>query len=125
MMGFNLKTRRGQGQRGVSMLGILVICIIIVLVAVVALKVTPAYIEFGTVKTAMLAAKDGGKTVNEIQRAFQRYADVNSVSVISGKDLDITKEGNNIVVGFHYDKKIPLFANVSILIEFAADSNNP
>jgi hypothetical protein len=112
-------------QRGVSMLGILLICVVIVLVAVLALKVTPAYIEFGTVKNSLIATRDSGaKTVVEIQKAFQRNADVNSISVISGKDLDITKEGNNIVIGFHYDKKIPLFANVSILIEFAADTNN-
>jgi len=113
-------------QRGVSILAILFICVAIVLVAVLALKVTPAYMEFGTVKKSMLAAKDSGaKTVVDIQKAFQRNADINSISVISGKDLEITKEGNNIVVGFHYDKKIPLFANVSLLIEFAADSNNP
>ncbi len=124
MMRSNRKTQGGRSQRGVSMLGILAICVIIVIVAILALKITPAYIEFGTVKTAMLAST-GGKTVHDIQAAFQRNADINSISVISGKDLDITKEGNNIVVGFHYDKKIPLFANVSILIEFAADSNNP
>jgi hypothetical protein len=120
----NRKIQRGRTQRGVSLLGILAICVIIVLIAILGLKITPAYIEFGTVKTAMMASKDG-KTVHDIQAAFQRNADVNSISVISGKDLDITKEGNNIVVGFHYDKKIPLVANVSLLIEFAADSNNP
>jgi hypothetical protein len=112
-------------QRGVSILGILFICVGIILVAVLALKITPAYMEYGTVKQALRATKDGGaKTVVEIQKAFQRNADINSLSVISGKDLDITKDGNDIVIGFHYDKKIPLFANVSILIEFAADTNN-
>lgn len=122
MIKAGLKSR----QRGVSILAILFICVAIVLVAVLALKVTPAYMEFGTVKKSMMAAKEsGGKTVADLQKAFQRNADINSISVISGKDLEITKEGNNIVVGFHYDKKIPLFANVSLLIEFAADSNNP
>jgi len=119
-----LKKNLGR-QRGASMLGILLICVAIVLVAVLALKVTPAYMEFGTVKKSLIATKESGaKTVVEIQKAFQRNADVNSISVISGHDLDITKDGNDIVIGFHYDKKIPLFANVSILIEFAADSRN-
>jgi hypothetical protein len=112
-------------QRGVSILGIMLICAAIVLVAVLAMKVTPAYMEYGTIKKSLQATKDSGaKTVVDIQKAFQRNADINSISVISGKDLDITKEGNDIVVGFHYDKKIPLFANVSILIEFQADTNN-
>lgn len=119
-----LKTKMMR-QRGVSILGILIICVAIVLVAVLALKVTPAYMEYGTVKKALIATRDSGaKTVVDIQKAFQRNADVNSISVISGKDLDITKEGNDIVIGFHYDKKIPLFGNVSLLIEFAADSRD-
>jgi len=113
-------------QRGVSILGILLICIAIVLVAVLALKVTPAYMEYGTVKKSLMAAKDSGaKTVVDVQKAFQRNADVNGITVISGKDLEVTKEGNDIVISFAYPKKIPLFANVSILIEFSASSNNP
>jgi len=113
-------------QRGVSILGILLICIAIVLVAVLALKVTPAYMEYGTVKKSLMSAKESGaKTVVEVQKAFQRNADINGITVISGKDIEVTKEGNEIVASFAYPKKIPLFANVSILIEFAAASNNP
>jgi hypothetical protein len=113
-------------QRGVSIIGILFICVAIVLVAVLGLKITPAYMEYGTVKKALMASKESGaKTVVDVQKAFQRNADVNGITVISGKDLEVTKEGNEIVVSFAYPKKIPLFANVSILIEFAASSNNP
>jgi hypothetical protein len=115
-----------QRQRGVSILGILFICVGIVLVAVLALKVTPAYMEYGTVKKSLMASKEGGaKTVVDVQKAFQRNADVNGITVITGKDLEVTKEGNDIVVSFAYPKKIPLFANVSILIEFSASTNNP
>ncbi|HEY4373321.1 MAG TPA: DUF4845 domain-containing protein [Burkholderiales bacterium] len=119
-----LKTYQPR-QRGVSILGILFICVGIVLVAVLTLKITPAYMEYGTVKKALQAAKDsGGKTVLDLQKAFQRNADINGITVIYSKDLDITKEGNDIVMGFHYDKKIPLFANVSILIEFQASTRD-
>lgn len=112
-------------QRGVSMLGIMLICVVIVMVAVGALKVIPAYIEYGKVKTAAFASKDGAKSVADVQRAFDRRAQVDDISVISGKDLDIGKEGNNIIVSFKYDKKIPLFQNVSVLLEFAGNSNEP
>lgn len=112
-------------QRGVSMLGILVICIAVVLIAVGALKLIPTYLEFRNIKAAAIAAKDGGKTVVEIQKAFDRAANINDITTISGKDLEITKEGNNIVVSFKYDKKIPMFYNVSVLIEYAGSSDNP
>jgi hypothetical protein len=113
------------GQRGMSMLGILFICVAIVLVAIGALKIVPTYMEFRSIKAAAIAARDGGKTVVDIQKAFDRYANVNDISTIAGKDLEISKEGNDIIVAFKYDKKIPLFANVSVLIEYAGSSDKP
>ena len=112
-------------QRGVSMLGILLICVVIVIIAIGAMKVIPTYIEFRGIKAAALQARDGGKTVLEIQKAFDRAATINDITTISGKDLEITKEGTNIIVGFKYDKKIHLFHNVSLLIEYAGSSDQP
>ena len=114
-----------KSQRGVSMLGVFVICAAIVLVAIGALKVIPAYIEFGTVKKAVVASKDGAKTVADVQRNFDRRAQVDDISVISARDLEVTKEGNSIVVSFKYDKKIPMFQNLSVLLEFSGSSNDP
>lgn len=112
-------------QRGVSMLGILFICVAIVLVVIGALKIVPTYMEFRSIKAAAIGAKDGGKTVLEVQKAFDRFAQINDISTIAGKDLEISKEGNEIVVAFKYEKKVPLFANVSVLIEYAGSSAKP
>ena len=112
-------------QRGVSMLGILIICVAIVLVVIGALKVIPTYLEFRNIKAAAVAAQGGGKTVVDVQKAFDRAANINDITTISGKDLEITKEGNNIVVSFKYEKKVPLFYNVSLLIEYAGSSDHP
>jgi hypothetical protein len=112
--------------RGVSLLGILFICVAIVLVAVGALKVIPSYLEFRNIKAGAIAARDGGKTVVDIQKAFDRAAQINDITTISGKDLDIAKDAaGNIVVAFKYEKKIPLFYNVSLIIEYAGSSDNP
>ncbi len=113
-----------QAQRGASMLGILMICVAIILVIVTGLKVTPAYLEHGKIKQAVAAAKSGGSSVNDVKKAYERYADVNDITAVKKDDLEITKEGNEIVVIAKYDKKIPLFQNVSILIEFVASSKD-
>ena len=105
------------------MLGIFLICMMIVLVAVAALKIVPAYVEYGTIKKAVFGSKDGAKSVVEVQRAFDRRAQVDDISAIAGKDLEITKEGNNIIVSFKYDKKIPMFKNLSVVLEFAGSTN--
>ncbi len=108
------------------MLGMLVIGIIIVFVAIGGLKIAPAYIEYFTVKKAIVgvAQTTGKGTVGEVRQAFDRRAQIDDIDVISGKDLEITKEGNDIVISFAYPKRIPLFGNVSVVIEFAASSNN-
>jgi len=119
------RNSRPSRQRGVSMLGILVICIVIVLLAVGALKVIPTYMEFRSIKAAAVQARDSGKTVPEIQKAFDRIATVNDIATVTGKDLEISKEGSNIVVAFKYDKKIHMFYNVYVLIEYAGSSEQP
>ncbi len=108
------------------MLGMLVVGIIIVFVAIGGLKIAPAYIEYFTVKKAIVgvAQTTGKGTVGEVRQAFDRRAQIDDIDVIAGKDLEITKEGNDIVISFAYPKRISLFGNVSVVIEFAASSNN-
>ena len=112
-------------QNGVSMLGVLFICIGLVLVVVAGLKVTPAYLEYMAVKKAVAGVVQGGEargTVAEIRRAFDKHAQIDDINVISGTDLEISKEGNDVVVAFSYPKKIPLFGNVSIYFDFSGSS---
>lgn len=66
--------------------------------------------------------QSGGKSVQQIRADFDKYLEVNYVEGISGADLDISKEGGKIVVSFEYEKRIPLFANVSLLIDFKGSS---
>ncbi|MGA8879275.1 MAG: DUF4845 domain-containing protein [Azonexus sp.] len=40
------------------------------------------------------------------------------------EQLDISKEGGKIVASFDYDKRIPLFANVSLVINYKGSTAN-
>ena len=113
-------------QRGVSFLVILLIAVVLALAAVGAMKVGPAYSEFMTAKKtvfAIVAGEARGGSVNDIRKAFDRRASVDNITVISAQDLDITKDGGEIVIAFAYTKKVPLFANVSLAIDFAASTS--
>jgi hypothetical protein len=111
-------------QRGVSLMGLLMGCVILVLAAVLGMKLAPSYIEYSSVKKAVLAigAEMRGGTVADVRKAFDKRAQVDSIEVIKGADLDVSKDGSDIVVSFAYPKKVPLFGNVSILIDFAGSS---
>ena len=112
-------------QRGVTISALMVWGIIISLVAVLGMKVAPEYIAYYKIVKSVksVATQASGKTVAEIRSAYDKYADVNVIDTITAADLDISKEGNEVVVAFAYDKKIPLFYNVNLLIEFSGSSS--
>ena len=115
-----------KSQRGITLVGLLVAAFIVVFLAIGLLKIAPAYIEYFKVKkavTAIAAANQGG-TVADVRRAFELRAAVDDIDVISGKDLEIGKDGNELVVSANYVKQIPLFGNISIVINFAASNAN-
>ena len=64
-----------------------------------------------------------GKTVAEIRAMYGKYAEVDHTQTVSPADLDISKEGGEVVIAFAYEKRIPLFANVSLVIEFEGSSS--
>ena len=112
-------------QRGVSFLLIFLIGVVLALGAVGAMKIVPAYSDFSTAKSAIIAiAAAEGRTgsVADIRRSFNRRAQVDNITVVSPDDLEVTKDGGEVVISFAYAKKIPLFANLSVCIDFAAST---
>jgi len=112
-------------QRGVSLSGLLVWGAVISAVALLGIRVAPEVIDYYKIKkiVASTAANSSGKTVPEIRAIFGKYADVDHVETITAADLDISKEGNQVVIAFEYEKRIPLFLNVSLLIDFQGSSS--
>jgi hypothetical protein len=112
-------------QRGVSFLVVFLIGMVLALAAVGAMKIGPAYSEFMTVKkTIMAVAASEGRTgsVNEIRKAFDRRASIDNITAVTAGELEISKDGGEVVIAIAYAKKIPLFANVSVCIDFAAST---
>jgi hypothetical protein len=112
-------------QRGVSFLVIFLIGVVVAMAAVGAMKIGPAYSEFITAKKAIFAVAAGegrGGSVAEVRKAFDRRTAIDNITAVTPGDLEVTKDGNEIVISFAYAKKIPLFSNVSLCIDFAAST---
>jgi hypothetical protein len=111
-------------QRGLSLLGLIIGGGVLVFVAIVGMKVTPAYIEYFTIQKHLreLARSPDAASVKEIQNAFDKRADIDDITALKGSDLEITKNGNQVSISAYYEKKVPLFANVSALFEFEVSS---
>lgn len=113
-------------QRGLALSSLIFWCIGIALVALMGLKVAPSVMEYQSIRQIVKkVANEAGaqSTVPEIRKAFQKYSEVNEINSIKAADLEVTKDGGEVVVAFAYEKRIPLFANVSLVIDYRGSSN--
>jgi hypothetical protein len=108
-------------QRGLTFLGLLVVGILLALAGVVAAQVVPTYIEFLSVKKAVIKASEG-TTVAEVRSIFDRAAQIDDIRTIAGKDLEIGKEGDRVVVSFAYDREIHLTGPAYLLMRYEGRS---
>jgi hypothetical protein len=115
---------RAGRQRGLSLIGLLFWAILVASVALLAMKVLPSLNEYFTIQRAVnKLAASGATTVAEVRNAFERQKDIEySISSIGGKDLDVSKENDRLVIRFGYDKEIELVDPVFLVIKFRGRS---
>ena len=118
------KLASSRRQRGVTLFGLMFWAIVIGVTALVVMRVLPTVNEYYTIQRAVdKIAREGGTTVPEIRAAFDKTKQIEySITSIDGKDLQITKENEQVVVSFAYDKEIELVAPVYLLIKYEGRS---
>jgi hypothetical protein len=110
-------------QRGVSLSGLIAILAVLAVFALVAMKVVPSVLEYNAAKSAIAAAKATNGSVQEMRIAFDKAAQINDITAITGKDLVIVRNGEQSEVAFAYEKRIPLVGNATLLIDYAATTD--
>ena len=114
-------------QRGLSLNALMLGGAALARVALLAMKALPPWMEYGNLMKAVkgTAADSGLKdaTVAKVREAYTRRAEMDDVKSISAQDLEITKEGGELVISFKYEKKVPLFSNVSLVFDFEGSSS--
>ena len=116
-------------QRGITFIGLVFVVAAIVFVAVIGMKLTPAYLEFMSVKKviAKIAREPSFAEMNkkDIADEFDRGATIDNIKVVQGSDLEITKQDSGKqVVSVQYQAVVPLVANVSALLDFKASTDS-
>jgi hypothetical protein len=115
-----------RNQRGLTMSGFMTWAVIFIVVILIAFKLGPAYWEEVTIKKIFkaMAADPGLSSGNRraVEGAFQLRNAVENVSSISPKDIEISKDGTNIVFSATYTARVPLFHNVSACMDFSPSS---
>lgn len=115
-------------QRGLSFISILILIVLGVSITLLVVKLTPAYIEYFSVKKIMSTMATDPAFPNmsprEIRDSFDRRASIDYVTSVNGNDLDLSKDNGANVASVEYSLKIPLVVNVSACLAFDASTSS-
>jgi hypothetical protein len=110
-------------QFGLSLVNLLLAGFILVIVAIFGMKLVPAFIEYQTARKAIYAiATEGNPSVADVRRSFYNRSVIDDITAVKPDDLEITKEGGEIVIAFAYRKEVPLGGGLGIYIDFSANT---
>src|SRR6266568_2467223 len=110
-----------SGQLGISFVGLLFVVGVLASLAVLGAQAFPTVVEYQAILKAAQKAS-GGNTVPEVRQIFNKAADIDDIKSISGKDLDISKNGDKVVVKFAYTREIHMFGPAYLLLKYTGQS---
>ena len=113
-----------KNQLGIGLGGLLVGAAILIALAMFGMKLVPSYLEFFAIKKAVnaIAQEKRTATVSDIRKSFDARASIDDINTVKGADLEVTKEGTELVISASYRKEVPLVANLGVYIDFRAVS---
>ncbi|MDP2006350.1 MAG: DUF4845 domain-containing protein [Rubrivivax sp.] len=118
------RPRARSGQRGITLFGLVFWAGLVGFTAYLLVRTLPTLNEYFTIQRAVEnIAKAQPATVAEARAAFDKQKDLEySISSITGRDITVTKENDKVVIGFAYDKLVPIYGPVYVLIKYEGRS---
>ena len=108
-------------QRGISFIGLLFVGGVLVFSGILVAQVFPTLVEYQAINKAVGKAKDGS-SVADVRTIFDKAAQVDDIKSVTGKDLEVTKQGDKTVVAFAYNKEIHLGGPAFLLLKYTGSS---
>ena len=122
MNGFDGHPSRHPRQRGMTTLGFLILVVFIGLFAFAALRLAPVYLNYIKVAGVLDGVYDEFDSQNPsraaIRTSVDRRFEVESVSVISNRDVTITTDNAGFLIEATYDHTTPFIGNVYFTVKF-------
>ena len=109
-------TRRHQ--TGFSLFGMLFWGGIVAVLFVVGAQVSPTVIEYLAVRKAAHKAAIEGQSVMDVRAIFDKAAQIDDIKSITGRDIEVTKEGDRVVVSFAWKREIHLAGPAFLLLRY-------
>ncbi len=113
-------------QPGLTLIGFVFVAAVVAFFVVVGARMAPAYIEWYSVQKSLEKtlrdAKDPTAVV-DVRRTFERYLATDYIESVTPRDLEVTKQGNEITLSVAWTRKLHLVGNVSLFLDFEAEAS--
>ena len=109
-------------QAGITALGFMLLALFIGLFAFAAIRLTPVYLNYvkvaGVLDGVFKEFDSQNPSRSVIVTSIRRRFDVESVSIITSRDIKVINEGGGFKVEAVYDHTTPFIGNVSFTVHF-------
>lgn len=117
-----MSVQRKSRQRGISFIGLIVFGSLLAMAGVVAAQIFPTVIEYMAIQKAVQKAAMEGTTPAEIRMVYDKATVIDDIKSMNSKDLDISKQGDKVVVAFSYEREIHLVGPAFLTLKYEGRS---
>ena len=116
------KWRNKRQQAGMTTLGLIILVLFVGLFAFAGIRLTPVYLNYmkviGVVDGIETEFDGPGASRSAIRNSISRRFDIESVGIITAKDVKVTSVDGGFEVAATYSHKAPFIANISFVVDF-------
>jgi hypothetical protein len=112
-------------QAGITIIGFVFVAAVVLAIAMIGFRVMPSYIEYFSVEKTLrqtLQNSRDGVSLAEFRKDFDLKASADYIESVRGSDIDLTRDGSQLVASASWTNTLHLVGNVSLLLEFEASA---
>jgi hypothetical protein len=110
-----------QNQRGMTFIGLLFLLGLVAIPVYALIRLTPVFMNYMSVARSLDSLRSefkGSPDPSGIRRALEKHWQIDDITGIDVKEIEISKDEGAVVVHAAYDDKVPYFGNLSLVVSF-------
>jgi len=110
-------------QRGITFIGWLVLLVPLAIVVYAGIRLTPVYLNYMRVAKALAQTASEARGVDttsaqQLHVSLDKHFDIEGITKPATTEIDIHRENDHWVEIADYEEVVPMFGNVSLLVQF-------
>jgi len=109
-------------QSGMSIIGVLCIAVMVGFFAMCAIRMTPVYLEYLTVKKVItkIATEPGAvdMTIADIRRKIANVFNTNQIYALQPRAVEVYRKEGKTYIDSGYEVRVPIAGRVNALLDF-------